>query len=182
MKDWIPVKTIPMTEEEIKLYADDYDLNPKDPEAVTYRNPMPEDGEVIWITTENGEVRKAECVNDRGLYWLNVYAASYEDNWQKVLAWMPVETPKPYRAPDPRLIDATQLLKAIDANGELTAKDIESLINRQPTLDQRKTALLKIDVKSKVMTCEGCGAQFDVLPVSSYYCPVCGAKWEEIKK
>lgn len=95
MKDWIPVKTEPMTEEEIKLYADDYELNPGDPEAVTYRNPMPEDGEVIWITTKKGEVLKTECVNDKGIYWL------VDHDWSQVLAWMPVEIPKPYRAPDP---------------------------------------------------------------------------------
>lgn len=181
MKDWIPVKTEPMTEEEIKLYADDYELNPGDPEAVTFRNPMPEDGEVIWITTEKGEVLKTECVNDKGIYWL------VDHDWSQVLAWMPVEIPKPYRAPDPRLIDATQLLKAIDTmtltpDGGVDINDLESLIKRQPTLDQRKTALLKIDAKSKVITCGGCGAQIDMLPVSSYYCPICGAKWGESKK
>lgn len=176
MKDWIPVKTEPMTEEEIKLYADDYELNPGDPEAVTYRNPMPGDGEVIWITTEKGEVLKTECVNDKGIYWL------VDHDWSQVLAWMPVEIPKPYRAPDPRLIDATQLLKAIDANGELTAKDIESLINRQPTLDQRKNAYL-VDKGKGGLACSGCGAKISTdLILTIKYCPSCGARIGEVTK
>ena len=124
MKDWIPIRTIPMTEEDMKYWG-------LEKGAVTYLNPMPDDGEVIWITTTKGEVKKEVCGHGYGLYLLDSDA-----DWSEVLAWMPVDVPKPYRGPDPRPIDATALLREIDANPWATPGDIVSIIHRQPTFKE----------------------------------------------
>lgn len=127
MKNWTVIKTIPMTEEELK----ENNLQKGDKLAVTYLNAMPDDGEVIWVTTTKGEVKKEVCVHGYGLYLLGS-----DNDWSEILAWMPVEIPSPYRRPDPRPIDATALLREIDANPWATPGDIVSMIHRQPTFKE----------------------------------------------
>ena len=131
MKEWTPIRTIPMTEEELERY----ELTKGDKLAVTYLNPMPDDGELIWVTNTKGDVSKEVCIKGEGYYLL----VGTRADWSEVLAWMPVDVPKPYRAPDPRPIDATALLREIDANPGATVSDVVSIIQRQPTFkDENK--------------------------------------------
>lgn len=124
MKEWTPIRTIPMTEEDLKYWG-------LEKGAVTYLNSMPDDGEIIWVTNTKGDVAKDVCIKGEGYYLL-----SSKTDWSEVLAWMPVDVPKPYRAPDPRPIDATALLREIDANPWATPGDIVSMIQRQPTFKE----------------------------------------------
>ena len=80
---WIPIKTRPMTEEEIQEHECDY--------GFIYNCSLPDDGQDTLIQTPFG-IRFATFYNDTqyGCYW-----EGYEDDGD-VLAWMPL--PQPYKA------------------------------------------------------------------------------------
>ena len=86
---WIPIKTRPMTEEEKEHYRelgwDDAFLD------TIYDCNLPEDGQMVLITTKYGEVRTDTFCGD-------VEGASFEtySDVDDVLAWMPL--PEPYNA------------------------------------------------------------------------------------
>ena len=98
MRRWIPIKTRPLTDEELKSLSQYYGSNYKDTaEEWAFDCPMPEDGQEILISTSWGvstDYCKFDCTDEGfGLY-------SLEDlgDWDHVKAWMPM--PKPYKDPN----------------------------------------------------------------------------------
>ena len=83
--NWIPVEYHRITEEERQ--ENDY------PEDWVYYidSPMPEEGQEILITTNDGYVEKDTCLNDGEGY----YTDSGYDWLEDITAWMPL--PEPYK-------------------------------------------------------------------------------------
>ncbi len=80
---WIPIKTRPLTEEERELFGDKYDF--------MYEGQLPEDGQDVLITHQNGKVYADTFYIDE-----DVYFETYCDEGE-VIAWQPF--PKPYKVP-----------------------------------------------------------------------------------
>lgn len=80
---WIPIKTRPLTEEERELFGDKYDF--------MYEGQLPEDGQDVLITHQNGKVY-ADTFCNFGTPYFETYCDEGE-----VIAWQPF--PKPYKAP-----------------------------------------------------------------------------------
>lgn len=85
---WIPVVTRPMTEDEYKEYEENVGwLDESD--RYLFVGQMPEDGQEILISTKYG-VSFDMCLYDPEYG----YGLDNHDDWDGVLAWMPL--PKPY--------------------------------------------------------------------------------------
>lgn len=89
---WIPVKTRPMTEEEIEYYAEHYGYDIEGDWAVMFDCPMPEDGQEVWVCFKSGYVAEDVCDNDDGMIGLEG-----NGDWDDVVAWMPRIRPEPYK-------------------------------------------------------------------------------------
>lgn len=89
---WIPVKTRPMTEEEIEYYGEHYGYDIEGDWAVMFDCPMPEDGQEVWICFKSGYVAEDVCDNDDGMIGLEG-----NGDWDDVVAWMPKVRPEPWK-------------------------------------------------------------------------------------
>ena len=79
---WIPIKTRPMTEEEIEEIGHEY--------AFMYDCPLPDDGQDVLITDCYGNVEvDTFCRDHEGFY----FETNCDDG--EVIAWMPL--PSPYK-------------------------------------------------------------------------------------
>ena len=83
--EWVPIKFSPMTEEEKKAW-DWLDCDEM------FDCPMPEDGQLIWVTSKCGNVWQDTCKDDGGLLFLEG-----NGDWDDIVAWMPVYKPEPYK-------------------------------------------------------------------------------------
>lgn len=97
---WIPIKTTPMTEEERIYWSERCGYDIEYEEAELFDCPMPNDGQTIWITTENGYVFEDVCENDDGWFGLEG-----NGDWSDVVAWMPLYIPKPYKKGEANAVD-----------------------------------------------------------------------------
>ena len=88
---WIPLKLRPMDEEERQHYADVYGYDENDFDGTMFDCPMPEDGEEIWVCSKNGYVWQDLCQEDEGFY------LEGNGDWEDIVAWMPLNKPKPYK-------------------------------------------------------------------------------------
>ena len=89
---WIPVVLRPMTAEERSYYEEAAGGIFEDEDAVIFDNPMPEDGQEIWVTTKGGYVFQDVCENDFGMVGLEG-----NGDWADVIAWQPLYRPEPYK-------------------------------------------------------------------------------------
>lgn len=78
---WNPVEIRPLTEEEREMYGDEYKF--------MYDCLMPDDGQEVLVTLENGRVSTDTFYTDDGAYF-----ETYCDEGE-VIAWQPF--PKPYK-------------------------------------------------------------------------------------
>lgn len=89
---WIPVKTRPLTDEELRFYYDQYG-NDNIPEYML-DCPLPEDGQEILITFQMKDGKRCVandiCACDEWGYYLENY-----NDFGCVIAWMPL--PEPYK-------------------------------------------------------------------------------------
>ena len=82
---WIPIKTRPMTEEEITYYRDWAEYG-----AEIFDCPLPEDGDTVLITDRLGNVEVDTFINDGdGCYF------ECNCDMDDVVAWTPL--PEPYK-------------------------------------------------------------------------------------
>ena len=89
---WIPIKTRPMTDEEIEYYAEHYGYDVEGDWAVMFDCPMPEDGQEVWVCFKSGYVAEDVCDNDDVMIGLEG-----NGDWDDVVAWMPKIRPEPYK-------------------------------------------------------------------------------------
>ena len=88
MREWIPLKTRPMDEDERKELADKLGYEPKDYEAVIYTSPFPDVGQEVLICLKSGDIRIDSFEDDAdGCY--HYWFAGMEN----VAAWMPLPEP-----------------------------------------------------------------------------------------
>ena len=91
-QEWIPVKYRPMTAEERKRFEEEYiyGYELEDDEALMFDCEMPEDGQEILVSCRYGRVDEDICQYDGEFYGLEG-----NDDWDGIIAWMPL--PEPYR-------------------------------------------------------------------------------------
>lgn len=88
--EWVPIKTRPMTEQERKELDEVCDwIDWASDEATMFDCKMPEDKQDVLICTESGYIFLDTCINDDYGYGLEE-----RDDWDGVVAWMPL--PEPY--------------------------------------------------------------------------------------
>ena len=88
--EWIPIKTRPMTNEELKYWEELYEYGLSEEEAVIYCSPLPKDGQEVLVCSEYGYI------------WLDTFcddvdSIGFETNGDMdgIIAWMPL--PAPYK-------------------------------------------------------------------------------------
>ncbi len=79
--EWIPIKTRPITQEEIEEYGWNHEAY-----SWMYACELPDDGEEVLITTKWGSVEKVTFYNDLNY---GSYFEEYEDE-DDVIAWRPL--------------------------------------------------------------------------------------------
>ena len=87
---WIPIKTRPMTNEELKYWEELYEYGLSEEEAVIYCSPLPEDGQEVLVCSKYGHV------------WLDTFCDDGDGigfettgNMDGIIAWMSLlEPPK----------------------------------------------------------------------------------------
>lgn len=90
-QQWIPITTRPMTKEELEYYEDHWGCVIGEPYAVMFTCEMPLDQQSVWVCTKGGTVFQDVCEADDGYTGLEG-----NGDWQDIIAWMPVNIPKPY--------------------------------------------------------------------------------------
>ena len=88
--EWIPIKTRPMTDEELKYWEELYEYGISEEEAVIYCSPLPEDGQEVLVCSKYGHV------------WLDTFCDDGDSigfettgDMEGIIAWMPL--PAPYK-------------------------------------------------------------------------------------
>ena len=87
-KEWIPLKTRPMDEDERKELADKLGYKPEDYEAVVYTSPFPDDGQEVLICFRDGDIKIDTFEEDDYGCYFDVYGGI-----DGVVAWMPLPEP-----------------------------------------------------------------------------------------
>ena len=90
-QQWIPIKTRPMSEEERREHSERFGYDLDDDEAVVFISPLPDNGQLVLVSTEWGDVAIDEFYNDP------YYGCYLEGNGDMdgIVAWMPL--PEPYK-------------------------------------------------------------------------------------
>lgn len=88
---WIPVKMIPMGEEERAYWSEHIGYDVEYEGAVKFDCKMPDDGQEIWVQTKNGGVYEDVCEDDGGWFGLEG-----NGDWLDIVAWMPKYIPEPW--------------------------------------------------------------------------------------
>ena len=91
-RQWIPVKTRPMTEEEREYWSEYYGYDVEYEDANMFDCQMPEDGQEVWVCFKSGYVAEDVCDNDDGMIGLEG-----NGDWDDVVAWMPRIRPEPWK-------------------------------------------------------------------------------------
>lgn len=85
---WIPVMMRLMDSEEREYWEDQFGEKLEDEDAVMFDCPMPEDGQEILIS-----YKKWICIDKCEIAYGGLYGLEGNEDWEGVLAWMPLPEP-----------------------------------------------------------------------------------------